>query len=131
MGNKLEERPGYEFYKVGSRLYEDENYAEAIPYLEKAVEAGNVDAMCNLGHAYNLGNGVPLDITKAIECYTMASDLGYTTADINLGYLYESGKYVPRDRNKAIYYYKHAAKNGDAYGARLVRELSVDDDYEI
>jgi TPR repeat protein len=48
---------------------------------------GDPDALFNMGQAYKLGRGVPLDKAKAEDFYRRAADKGHAPAQSNLGIL--------------------------------------------
>ena len=74
--------------------------------LQKAADAGNSDAMNNLGTLYAHGQGVAQDYGKAREWFQKAADAGNTTAMDNLGGLYEGGKGVAQDHAKALEWFQ-------------------------
>ena len=55
-------------------------FAKALPLLQKAANAGNTEAMYNLGYLYELGQGVAQDFGKAYEWYQKAANAGDTDA---------------------------------------------------
>jgi TPR repeat protein len=52
---------------------------------------------------YLNGKGIPKNITKAIELYTLAAEKKSCTALTNLLDIYEEGKEVPKDLDKACH----------------------------
>jgi cell division septation protein DedD len=56
---------------------------EWLPFAAK----GDPDALFNLGQAYKLGRGVPMDKAKAEDFYRRAADKGHAPAQSNLGIL--------------------------------------------
>ena len=42
---------------------------KVIALLHRAANMGNTDAMMNLGHCYEHGDGIPRDVNKAHEWY--------------------------------------------------------------
>lgn len=67
-------------------------------------------ALCNLAMAYDFGQGIPKNKTKAIYFYKKAAELGDLQSQCNLGCVY-------REVNKmkeAIYWTKKAARKGDS-----------------
>ena len=90
----------------------DRNISAAVPELEKAVEAGDVDAMVTLSRHFG-------DInlhTQEIPLLQMAAERQHPRALNNLATLYNSGAHgIIRDRNKAIQCYSMAAALGYSY----------------
>jgi TPR repeat protein len=66
--------------------------AEGIALLQKAVAAGEIQAMCHLGHAYRDGIGVERDAEQSEALYRQAADKGNMdgVAGLALAYM-ESG----------------------------------------
>jgi TPR repeat protein len=56
------------------------DYAKALPFLQKAAEAGNAEAMNELGVLYYYGRGVAQDYAQAREWYKKAADAGNAAA---------------------------------------------------
>ncbi len=69
---------GYEM--LGYFYYSREQYADALPWLNKAVEKDMPMATFYLAEAYEEGNGLPENIEKAKELYKKAVKLGYKDA---------------------------------------------------
>ena len=87
---------------------------EAIKREKKRVDAGNAEAIFNLGGNYSDGiYGYPVDHTKALELWHRAGELGHANAYNNIGWAYDNGKGVDVDKKRAVYYYEQAAMGGD------------------
>jgi TPR repeat protein len=91
-----------------------QSYVMAAMLYEKAVVQGDPDAMCNLAHLYEDGQGVVQSFKKAAELYTMAAEQGTVNARsmFNLGNLYRDGKGVAQSSKKAVKYFSLAADQG-------------------
>ena len=63
---------------------------EAFFWLEKAGKHGHPRAQNNLGNAYQFGEGVEKNLTKAIEWYGMAMKQGHIPSMFNLALICES-----------------------------------------
>ena len=123
-------------YDIGTRYYEEHDYARAIEWLEKAAIKGNANAQNRLADMYL--NGIETkqsDIKKAIEYYEKAAKQGHTKAqeiikylnieksavqgDIHaqywLAYMYRYGDIVEQDYGKAIKWYEKAANQDNAF----------------
>ena len=62
-----------------------QDYDEAFELFVRAGELGHVDAYCNVGYAYENGNGVEIDKEKANHYYKLAAIGGDVIARYNLG----------------------------------------------
>ena len=67
-----------------------------------------MDAMSNLAHLYDNGEGVKLDKKKAAQLWRMAADRGDASAQQNVALVYfNAGQFA-----EAIRFYKRAAEQG-------------------
>ncbi|OOG67449.1 hypothetical protein B0E45_22590 [Sinorhizobium sp. A49] len=55
------------------------------------AEKGDAEAQFRLGSRYEKGEGVPIDVMKAIGWYRLAAENGSTKAQVNLGGIYMEG----------------------------------------
>ena len=97
-------------YKKGMEYYVIENFTDALPYLQKAADKGNADAMLVLGHMYAGGYGVNKDYSQAKYWYQKAADKGNADAMVEIGNMYQSGEGVVKDSQKALQWCKKAEK---------------------
>jgi TPR repeat protein len=97
-----------ELLMQGNSHFYNKEYLKAEEYYKKAIDAGNNDALNNLGNLYKEQK----EYSKAEEYYKKAIDAGVNDALINLGILYKEQK----EYSKAEEYYKKAvdAGNNDA-----------------
>ncbi len=79
--------------KAGVDAWERGDYARAVNEWRKDAEGGDPDAQFNLGQAYKLGRGVPLDTQQAESWYARAAAKGHVQAEDNYGLaLFQNGK---------------------------------------
>ena len=95
-----------------------------IDALRVRAEAGDAEALYNLGLMYAIGRGVPQDDAEAARWYRLAADQGYASAQHHLGTMYDTGTTVPQDYAEAVRWYRLAADQGDA-----TAQLSLGDRY--
>lgn len=88
--------------------YDRADYASALRVWLPAAEAGDVEAMTNVGEIYERGLGTEPNYEAAHLWYSKAAEQGYARALFNLGTLYEQGLGVPQDRLQALNYYRRA-----------------------
>ena len=79
---------------------------------ESEAEAGNADAMNDLGALYYDGRGCDQDYAKAVHYYEMAAKHGHRLAQENLGYCYYYGRHVAVDYEKAYHFFALGALSG-------------------
>ncbi len=83
-----------------------------VEYMNKAINAGNTDAMNQLGAMYAEGRGVIEDPEKAFLFYKMASDCGHNLATSNLGFCYLYGNGTEQDYEEAYKAFSKASMFG-------------------
>jgi len=97
------------------------NIDEAVTRLQKRVDAGDAQAINNLGIHYALGShGFPQDYAKALKLWKRSAELGYAYAYQNIGTTYGNGNGVGRDMKKAEHYYELGAMRGDAQARHML-----------
>ena len=62
----------------------EQNWTKAVEWYTKAAEKGNSDAMYQLGHIFEMGEGVEQNLAKAVEWYTKAQDAGDEDAEAQI-----------------------------------------------
>jgi cell division septation protein DedD len=93
---------------------------KAIAIWRPLAAKGQADAAFNLGQAYKLGRGVPIDLAQAQRFYEQAARGGHLEAQTSLGLLlFQNGGRVP-----AMRWLKQAADSGEpramlVYGTAL------------
>ena len=76
-----------------------------IERIKKRIDAGDAEAMFNLGCCYDEGlYGLRQDCAKALELWHQAGELGCAAAYCNIGCSYDTGEGVERNEKKANYY---------------------------
>jgi cell division septation protein DedD len=96
--------------KTGVDAWQRGDFAAAIREWRPLADKGNPDAQFNMGQAYRLGRGVPVDMKIAASWYQKAAAQGHEQAQANHGViLYESGK-----RAESMSWIRKAAARGDA-----------------
>jgi TPR repeat protein len=82
-------------------MYVKQDFGKALDWLEKAVEAGNADALQGIGNMYFNGQGVPKDYVMAAQYFQQAADLNNGYALRFLANMYEVGLLGPSNPEKA------------------------------
>jgi cell division septation protein DedD len=95
--------------KQGVTLWKAGQWDAAVSMWQPFAGQGDADAMFNLGQAYKLGRGVPLDKVQARDWYSRAALKGHLPAQANLGILlYQGG-----EKTEALRWLKQAADAGE------------------
>lgn len=85
---------------------------------------GDSDALFNMGQAYRLGRGVPLDPKAAVDYYRRAADKGHVAATANLGItLWQQGR-----KTEALTQLRTAADLGDLRAAYVLGVATFEGD---
>ena len=106
--------------KAGIEAWQRADYASAVAIWRPFAEKGDADAEFNLGQAYRLGRGVPLDLGAAKMWFWRAANAGHLDAETTLGLLlFQNG-----DQVGGLKWLKRAADQGEprallVYGTAL------------
>jgi TPR repeat protein len=107
---------------------------EMIRWLRKLTEAGDTDAMIQLGSIYIHGYNVDTNIDEGIKLFEKAGACGNLSAYSTLAHLYETGDGVTKDYYQAISLYEKAANKDDTSAeldlAKLYRDNEAVKDLE-
>jgi len=94
--------------KAGVDAYERGEYRQAVEIWRPFAIAGDPDAQYNLGQAYKLGRGVPVDPKMAEDWYRKAADQGHLKARDAYGLqLFQNG-----NRTEAMHFIEESAGRG-------------------
>lgn len=107
----------------GIAAYKRGDYGTARAEWEPAAEAGDLDAIFNLGQLYRLGKGVPRDLDRAVRYYRRAAEAGHVAAQGNLGTLYYFSLPGAPHVADALSWWEMAAAAGDARSQYLLGVL--------
>ena len=115
--------------KAGIDAWQKSDYPAAVAIWRPLAEAGDTDAQFNLGQAYRLGRGVPLDLAAAKIWFERAARNGHLDAQTTLGLLtFQNG-----DKPAGLKWLKQAADQGEprallVYGTALYNGDGVTQD---
>lgn len=113
----------------GIEAWQRSDYAQAIAIWRPLAAKGDADAAFNLGQAYRLGRGVPVNLSAAKTWLERAARAGHLDAETTLGLLlFDSG-----DRAGGVQWLKKAAERGEpramlVYGTALFNGDTVRSD---
>lgn len=103
--------------ETGISLFRSENYKAALPHLQRAAKAGNIQVLSYLGYMYEKGLGTTKNYTSAFNMYKRGADNGNAECIFRLGLLYENGMGVTANQAKAFTLFKQSADLNFAYVA--------------
>lgn len=102
--------------KAGVDAWAQGDYAKGVREWRPLADAGDADAQFNLGQAYKLGRGVPVDIAAALEYYRKAAVQGHARAEDNYGLLL----FQQNQRQQAMPWLERSAERGEPRAQYLV-----------
>jgi TPR repeat protein len=102
-------------YAFGTGVPRD--FTQAIVWLRKAAQQGDVNAQSSLGTLLSAGMpGAPTDYVEAERWLRKAADQDDSAAQANLGGLYRNGTGVQKDYQIALSWFRRSANQGDPGG---------------
>ncbi|WP_288275980.1 tetratricopeptide repeat protein [uncultured Prevotella sp.] len=109
-------------YDEGKKLYDQEQYKEAVPKLQAAANKGHKKAQYRLGRCYDKGYGVKENDQKAFELYQKSAKQDYAKAMFQLGKCYMKGKGVTANQEEARKWIKRAISD-EKHGDEILKDL--------
>lgn len=115
--------------KAGIEAWQRADYASAVAIWRPLAERGDADAQFNLGQAYRLGRGVPINLGAAKTWFERAANGGHLDAETTLGLLqFQNG-----EQAQGLKWLKQAADQGEprallVYGTALYNGDGVTQD---
>ena len=107
---EMREIPGEQLWK---EPFENEEYANALPMVQKAANQGDVEAIAALAQYEIYGYVGDKDYKKGLELAQQAADAGNANGMYLVAYCCENGKGTSKDYDKAIEWYTKAADLGN------------------
>lgn len=95
----------------------------SLSHLEQQAALNNADAQYQFGLAYETGEGVKRDLSKAAYWYQQASENNHLAATFNYAQALEFGRGVQANPAKALLLYTKLAVNGDVTALGKVAKL--------
>ncbi len=89
------------------------DFIKAFVLFKPRAEAGDTDAMFQLGRLHQLGMGAPKDQVRAVHWFRQAAERGHLEAQYWLGYSYQRGRGVELDMIEAHRWFHLGADAGD------------------
>ncbi|WP_338813141.1 tetratricopeptide repeat protein [Bernardetia sp. Wsw4-3y2] len=99
---------GIQLYQKAKTFYDDENFQEAIPYLEEAAKKGHEGAQFDLGYLYKEGKGTKQDNEKSLFWFKEAAKQESAMAQMAVASIY----LVDKNYNEGFKWTKLAAQQG-------------------
>ena len=113
-------------FDSGTRALSVGNYAEAYCRWKPLAQAGHADAQYHLGWLYANGNGLAIDIDRAIDWWGAAARQGHADAQFAVGLAHTTGEGIGKDLREAVAWYLSAARRGHQDARDILIRLNGD-----
>jgi uncharacterized protein len=98
---------------AGMQAYNSGDFANAYRLLRQGADAGDPEAMVNLGYLYARGHGVRVNQMEALRLYELSAKAGSSEGMNALGYKYLYATGVPKDAKRAAYWFCEGVLRGN------------------
>ena len=105
-------------YRVGEHGF-PQDMDKALELWHRAADLGYAEAYGSIGYAYYWGEGVEVDMKKALHYYKLAAIRGDVMARHNLG----NNEYRAGNVNRALKHYKIAVRSGYSKSLKQINEM--------
>lgn len=112
--------------KTGVDAWAQGDFVKAVGEWRPLAAAGDPDAQFNLGQAYRLGRGVPVDLPIALGWFRKASAQGHARAEDNYGLLL----FQMNRRDEAMPYIQRSATRGEPRAQYLLGTALFNGEFE-
>lgn len=110
-------------FEKGLEHMEDGDYAMAFCLWDPLARLGHPDAQYHLGWLYANGNGLNVDVSKAVYWRQQAANNNYLDAQFAIGLAYTTGEGIKADRDEAFRWFLKAAIAGHVDAKEIVTRL--------
>lgn len=102
------------------------NYAEAYCTWRPLAEQGHAEAQYHIGWLYANGNGLAVDVERALAYWHQAAGQGHADAQFAVGLAYTTGEGMKKDLDEAVRWYLQAARQGHPDAREILMRLNGD-----
>lgn len=113
-------------FDAGMQALMDGNYAEAYCLWQPLAEQGYAEAQYHVGWLYANGNGLAVDLPRALAYWSSAAEQGHADAQFAVGLAYTTGDGMKKDLNEAVTWYLKAARLGHQDARDILLRLNGD-----
>lgn len=118
-------------FEQGMHALNEGNYAEAYCIWRPLALRGHTSAQYHIGWLYAIGNGMNVDVNKAIYYWRMAAKAGHADAQFAMGLAYTTGEGLKKDIEEALKWYLEAAKQGHEDARDILIRLAGDSEADM
>lgn len=87
---------------TGQALFDEGDYAAALPYLQREAKAGNNESLVILAYLYRYGKGTKADAAIAMNLYNRGMERDVAECYLRAGEMYEKGEGVKKRRGQGL-----------------------------
>lgn len=113
-------------FEQGMTALMEGNYAEAYCLWKPLAERGYAEAQYHIGWLYANGNGLAVDIERALAWWMRAAAGGHADAEFAVGLAYTTGEGIKKDLDEAVKWYLAAARQGHGDARDILVRLNGD-----
>jgi hypothetical protein len=99
-------------FEMGMESLKAGDFAEAYCLWRPLAMHGHVEAAYHLGWLYANGNGLRVNVPKAVYWWRQAANKGHTDAMFALALAFTQGEGIDKDEAQAMHWYLMAAQSG-------------------
>jgi TPR repeat protein len=118
-------------FQTGIAALERGDYAIAYCHWLPLADRGYAEAQYHIGWLYANGNGLAVDVEKALSWWQRAARQGHADAQFAVGLAYTTGEGVGRDLEEAVGWYLAAARLGHADAREIILRLNGDPSLDL
>ncbi|MCB1724081.1 MAG: SEL1-like repeat protein [Gammaproteobacteria bacterium] len=115
-----------EQFRTGMQALTEGNYAEAYCLWKPLADRGYAEAQYHLGWLYANGNGLAVDIERAVAYWKAAAQQGHADAQFAIALAYTTGEGMKKDLDVAVSWYLKAARTGHQDAREILLRLNGD-----
>ena len=111
---------------IGLQALQRGDYAEAYCLWRPLADQGSAEAQYHLGWLYANGNGLAVDIDRAVALWMQAAGHGHADAQFAIGLAYTTGEGMRMDLDEAVDWFLMAARQGHQDARDILVRLNGD-----
>ncbi|MCG8004134.1 MAG: SH3 domain-containing protein [Candidatus Thiodiazotropha lotti] len=108
-------------FELGMSSLNDGDFAEAFCLWRPLAMQGHVEAAYHLGWLYANGNGLRVDIDKAVYWWKRSAAQGHNEAMFALALAYTNGEGIKKNHQEAFKWYRTAAERGHGDAREIIK----------
>ncbi len=111
--------------EIAIRFLKEKKYLEAVLFLKKAIDEGDISACVHLGNCYMIGCGIAKDKEEAVKLFERAHNGGIANGTFFLGLAYLHGDGVKKNKEKARELILKASEQGSKKAKEYLEKYRI------